>query len=100
MKEGFRITVGATYLYACSSPAGCQGKRYRVARFVLAVPSYQWQVLVEALEGPDKGLWFTCSEANFASRYRPEVIEAPPAEEIVAVVPDKPAGYISQSAVS
>ena len=65
------IEEGAEYIYQSSWPAGCQGSRYRVKKFVKAVPSYQEQVVVEALDGPDKGHWFACSPANFASRYLP-----------------------------
>ena len=65
----FRIILGDTYIYVCDIPAGCKGKKYRVARFVIDVPSYQEKLLVEALEGPDKGMWFVVSPANFATRY-------------------------------
>lgn len=67
----FAIVEGREYIYIREKPAGCQGQRYRVLKFVVSVPSYQEQVLVEALTGWDKGLWFTCSPANFASRYVP-----------------------------
>lgn len=64
------IRVGAEYTYIAEQPKPCQGHRYRVLRVVLAVPAYQEQLLVEALTGPDRGLWFTCSPANFSSRYK------------------------------
>jgi len=70
--EVLRIVEGATYLYVADSPPCCKGHRYRVAKFILAVPAYQEQVLVEALSGPDAGLWFACSPWNFSTRYVPE----------------------------
>jgi len=72
-----RIVLGKTYRYIRDLPKGCRDQLYKVHRFVLDVPSYQEKVLVEALGGKDKGLWFTCSPANFAKRY--EMME----EEIV-----------------
>jgi hypothetical protein len=64
------ITENAEYIYQAGFPANCRGHRYRVVRVdVLLVPAYAKVVLVEALTGPDKGLLFVCSEANFASRY-------------------------------
>lgn len=68
--EAFVITAGAVYIYQAALPAGCAGHRYRAARFIVDVPSYQKKVLVECLSGRDAGLWFTCSLANFARRYR------------------------------
>src|ERR1700677_16716 len=69
------IVEGATYVYTADWPKGCQGKRYKVLFFVLDVPVYAEQVCVEALEGPDAGLRFTCSPQNFATRY--ELVEEP-----------------------
>jgi hypothetical protein len=66
---GLRIRAGAVYRYTAELPAGCAGGLYRVARFVLDVPAYQQKVLVEALTGQDRGLWFTASPANFSMRY-------------------------------
>lgn len=67
----FRIVKGADYIYTAELPSGCKGQRYRVLDFVLDVPSYQQKVLVKALTGKDKGLRFTCTEMNFARRYKP-----------------------------
>lgn len=69
--------VPGLYEYASEKPEGCRGHHYRVHRSVLSVPTYQHMVLVEALDGPDTGLWFVCSLANFAPRYR--LLEAQPA---------------------
>jgi hypothetical protein len=66
---GVPIRPGKEYLYTHPIPTGCQGHRYRVLRFVPAVPVMQWVVLVECLSGPDEGLWFTVTFANFATRY-------------------------------
>ena len=67
------IIEGAVYIYTCGLPVGCHGHPYRVLRLnVLDVPNYQNKVLVEALTGPDAGLWFVCSPANFHVRYRQE----------------------------
>lgn len=66
----FRIVVGAEYTYH-GLPLNCQGHRYQVLALVLDVPSYQQKVLVQALSGPDEGLLFVCSPANFSTRYRP-----------------------------
>lgn len=67
------IIEGAVYIYTCGLPVGCHGHRYRVLRVgVMDVPNYQKKVLVEALTGPDAGLWFVCSEENFRVRYQPE----------------------------
>lgn len=63
------IEIGAVYRYIRQLPTGCQGALYRVHREVLDVPSYQRKLLVEALTGPDRGLWFTCTPANFRVRY-------------------------------
>ncbi len=64
------ITEGADYVYTSDKPAGARGQRYKVHRFILDVPSYQRKVLVEALTGPDKGMWFTCSLSNFSFKYK------------------------------
>lgn len=68
--ESKEIVTGAVYEYTAASPEGCRGKHYYAHRIVLDVPSYQRKVLVEALDGPNEGLWFTCSVMNFARRYR------------------------------
>lgn len=73
MMETIHIVEGAVYIYTKNWPDGCQGKRYRVLRInVMAVPEYQKKILVEALEGPDRGLWFVCSPHNFTTRYEPD----------------------------
>src|SRR5438132_10371895 len=64
------IVLGRDYVYVCGFPIEAKGHLYRAHKFVLDVPSYQQKVLVEALTGDDKGLWFTCSIANFCVRYR------------------------------
>lgn len=88
MKTPFlTITEGTEYLYLADRPAGCKGRRYRVVKLVLAVPSYQQQVCVECLEGPDAGLWFVCSPHNFSTRHRPVPADPLPLE--------KQAGHIS-----
>jgi hypothetical protein len=69
------VIEGADYTYLSGIPAGCAGHTYRLHRFVTDVPSKQRKVLVEALTGPDAGLWFTCAVANFCRRY--ERKEAP-----------------------
>jgi hypothetical protein len=69
--EQFRITEGAEYLFASAIPPGCKGHRYRVIGFLKEVPSGQQKVLVQALTGPDTGLRFSCTLANFATRYQP-----------------------------
>lgn len=69
------IVPGGLYTYECGIPAGVKGERYLVHRHVLDVPTYQRKVLVEALSGRDKGLWFTCSPSNFVHRYKPYVEE-------------------------
>ena len=63
------IIVGATYLYTCTKPNGCEGMRYRLHREIRDVPCYQPKLLLEALVGKDKGLWFTISLRNFSTRY-------------------------------
>lgn len=75
MTPPFTITRGQTYIYARGFPHNCIGFRYRVVQFVVDVPSYQRKVLVRAVDGPDQGLLFCCTEANFASRYRPLTAE-------------------------
>jgi hypothetical protein len=72
------LRPGGLYTYQASHPPGCAGHLYRLHRFVLDVPSRQTKVLVEAKTGADKGLWFTCSVANFCTRYR----YAPGQEEV------------------
>lgn len=59
------------YVYANGYPVECIGRRYRVHRMVLDVPTYQRKVLIEALDGSDAGLWFVCSVSNFFHRYQP-----------------------------
>ena len=72
-----QITPGV-YEYLSACPAGCKGRRYRLHRPIISVPSYQQQVLVEALDGPDAGGWYCMSLANFAIRYRLVETEATP----------------------
>lgn len=67
--ERFRIVEGAEYIYTGSAPTACRGHRYRVLRFAPLVPVYQQLVVVEALTGPDQGLWFCVTPANFSTRY-------------------------------
>ncbi len=69
MPERCEIIEGGLYTYVRGIPECCHGERYRLHRRVLDVPSYQHKVLVEALTGPDKGLWFTCTLDNFSTRY-------------------------------
>ena len=64
------IELGRLYEYVGGIPIGCAGELYRPHRLVLDVPVYSWKVLVEALSGNDRGLWFTCSIDNFCRRYR------------------------------
>lgn len=61
----FGILEGRDYRYHGQFPPECQGASYHCHRFILDVPSYQWKLLMEALDGPDAGLWFTCTPANF-----------------------------------
>jgi phosphatidylethanolamine-binding protein (PEBP) family uncharacterized protein len=86
---------GAVYLYRGTTPPKCRGHRYRILFFVLDVPSYQQKVCMEALTGPDKGLRFVCSEANFGDRYQ----EAPEPEVVVDSVPplEKTAGHVPEA---
>lgn len=93
MIDGFKITEGAEYVYTAALPSKCTGHLYRVLKFVLAVPSYQHVVLVEALTGPDEGLWFTTTINNFATRYQlaPPPVAAEPAPS--PDVSDKGPGY-------
>jgi kynureninase len=69
VSEGVVIRVGSIYRYICGIPVGCMGGLYRVERFIEHVPSYQEQVLVQCVEGIDKGWWGCCTPANFATRY-------------------------------
>lgn len=71
LTEVGRITRGAIYKYIAASPKNCYGETYKVLDFVIAVPAYQQLVLVKALTGPDKGLKFCCTPANFVLRYAP-----------------------------
>lgn len=64
------IVAAGDYVYAATYPPGCEGQRYRAHRIVLDVPSNQEKVLVEALTGRDKGLFFVCSLQNFSIRYK------------------------------
>jgi len=86
--SGFRIVIDDLYTYTGGIPVGCKGHLYRVEGFPLAVPSYQEQILVRALSGPDKDKLFVCSPANFSTRYEP--IPVPK-------LADRPAGYESES---
>lgn len=65
----FGIELDRIYIYTCELPKGCKGMHYKAHRLVLDVPSYQWKILMEALDGIDRGLWFTCTPANFILRY-------------------------------
>ncbi len=69
-RVGCPIVEGAEYTYEAAIPAGCMGQRYKLHREVIDVPSYQRKVLVEALTGKDRGLFFTCTLQNFALRYK------------------------------
>jgi len=65
------LEQGRLYTYMAAYPPWATGETYRVLRFVKDVPSYQKKVLVEAMTGRDKGLWFVCTVSNFCTRYRP-----------------------------
>jgi hypothetical protein len=96
---GFVIRAGDVYLYTGAEPVACRGHRYLVAGFVVDVPVYLEKVLVEALSGPDTGLRFTVSPANFATRYVPEVAPAPgPSGRTVpeAPLPERVADFTSR----
>ena len=90
MNESFTISPGKVYLYTGMIPAGCEGKRYLVHRFITDVPSYQTKVLVEPLDSRDGGEWFTVTLNNFSRRY---VLAPDPIAEAVPAVksPDSPA---------
>lgn len=78
MEAPMRIVEGRVYRYLAPPAKGqpdCRGQLYKVKRFVKDVPSYQEKVVVEGLTGPDKGLWYTCSLMNFATRFEPTVEE-------------------------
>jgi hypothetical protein len=92
----FRIVEGATYTYVVDLPRGCKGKHYRVLFFVVDVPSYAEKVCVEAIDGPDAGLRFTCSPSNFAMRYEP-VAEAPETSAAQEPIPERVAGHFDKS---
>lgn len=92
----FRIIAGRDYLYTGDLPKGCRGQRYHVHGFVLDVPSYQEKVLVEALTGRDRGLWFTCSPANFAQRYELAPGQEPVVEPVPAPVFEKVVDFTSK----
>lgn len=64
-----QIEMPCKYEYVCDSPKGCRGRHYMAWITVLDVPSYQTKILMEALNGPDRGLWFTVTPANFITRY-------------------------------
>lgn len=91
--EQCRIAEGSLWTYTPAWPEGCQGKLYRVLRFVPDVPSYQRKVLIEAIDGPDAGLWFTASLANFALRYQPAPPDPPPPEKPAPAPSDPGKGY-------
>jgi len=76
-ENGLEVKKVAIYEFVHEYPRGCKGGRYKVHRFVLAVPSYQANVLVECLLGKDRGLWFVCSLNNFSIRYQPVREEEP-----------------------
>jgi hypothetical protein len=63
------IIEGATYRYTAPHPRGAKGQLYRFVRMVLDVPNYQQKMLMEALGGDDRGLWFVTTPANFETRY-------------------------------
>lgn len=69
MKVPVMHIVKGTYKYISGIPKNCHGHLYYVHNMIIDVPSYQRKVLVEALSGPDRGLWFSCSPSNFAARY-------------------------------
>jgi hypothetical protein len=86
-KTGFRISKGKTYEYTGSHPVNCKGCLYRVVGFGPQVPSYQEQVFVIALNGPDAGLMFCTTPQNFSIRYKlveeePAAVPAEPEKEI------------------
>jgi len=67
--ESIDIDLG-DYVYIATMPAGRKGHTYRVIdNNVLDVPSYQHKILVECVTGPDAGLKFTVTPANFLTRY-------------------------------
>lgn len=75
------LIPGRLYRYILDLPRGCKDGVYRLVRFILDVPSYQKKVLVCCIEGKDAGLWFTCTENNFAQRY--ELADLPPLAAVV-----------------
>jgi len=68
------IVEGGLYVYAAAQPDWATCQQYRVVKFVVDVPSYQHKVLVEALTGKDRGLWFVTTFENFRVRYQPHEV--------------------------
>lgn len=62
---GSVIRVGSEY----NSRKDPDGGVYRVDGFILDIPAYQEKILVRCISGVDKGLWFSCSPANFVTRF-------------------------------
>lgn len=73
------IELGREYVYTQDLPVGCKGAHYYAHFLILDVPSGQWKILVEALNGRDAGLRFCCTPANFERRY--ELLSLPSANE-------------------
>jgi len=57
------------YTYVRGLPVECHGFTYLMHRVVTDVPSYSSKILVEAIDGPDAGMWFVVSVDNFRRRY-------------------------------
>ncbi len=74
IRQDVHIRIGGVYTYTASMPLGCDGENYLVVDCVKDVPAYQDKLLIRCLSGPDKGLLFVVSPANFVSRYVPAEI--------------------------
>lgn len=61
---------GAVYEYVSEMPSGRRGHLYQCLDRIRHEPVGQWLVLVQCLTGPDEGIKFCASPANFARRYR------------------------------
>lgn len=86
------LSPGAEYDFAPWSLRNVNGQdvsgrwpqgRYRILGTCQAVPVFQRQVVYVGVGGPDDGLWYCCSPADFCTKFLP--VEAPPR------APDPPA---------
>jgi len=64
--------IGQHYTCKSSASPDCVGQTYAVRAVATAVPEYQEKVVVEGVDGPDRGRWFVMSVNRFERMFIPK----------------------------